>query len=255
MLSFSTFQRFRPSFHRSFHPTIRLVAIVAIGVTGFQAPILAQQPTKPTRVRYIPNKKRPLPRRTESAGTRGCAVDSQPIQVNLLVPSKDMLPQTQSAHPTFSWHVTNPKQAELALQFSLVEPGQARPIYQQQVTNRQTGVMQLTLPQPLPGLEVGKQYRWAISWGCNARRPSEQMHQRAWIERSPLTDRQTQQLHQAQTDHDRVLVYAQSGIWYDAIGLAANPTDSKMREYWQTLLKDGGLTHIETRDDVAVRAQ
>jgi hypothetical protein len=229
-----------------------LACLSVLGVSLFVAPIaaVAQTPSAP-RVRYIPNKKRPLPRRTEAAGTRGCTMEEQQIQVSLLVPGVS-LPQTQESHPTFSWHVSNPQKAEVAVQFSLVEPGQIQPMYRQQVTTDKTGLVQLKLPNQVAGLEVGKQYRWTVSWGCNVRRPSEQMYQRAWIERTALSSAQQQRLNEAKTDLDRVAVFAQSGIWYEAIGLAAaKSTDSQMKPYWQTLLEDGGLTYIQQAEQLA----
>ncbi len=233
-----------------------LIAMLGIGVTSWIDPPVAQAQSPAPRARYIPNKKRPRPRRTEAAGTRGCALDGQAIQVNLLVPPIEPLPQTQSAHPTFSWYVANAPKSELTLQFSLIEPGKPRPVYQQQLSNRQSGVMQLTLPDHVPDLEVGKSYRWSIAWGCNPNRASEQMYQRAWIERSALNPPSQIQLQQATAAADRLVVYAQSGIWYEAIALAANhKTDPKMQEYWHTLLQDGGLTLGVGDDPLVVLTQ
>jgi hypothetical protein len=231
-----------------YRPAIFLFSLVTIGLIDgiFHTPIGIAQPAQPTRVRYIPNKKRPAPRRTEAAGTRtGCAIDRKPVEVDLLVPSIDNLPQTQSAHPTFSWYVDNAQKSEVELQFSLIEPGKVKPLYQKRLLNRQSAVMQIQLPEQVAGLEVGKQYRWTVSWGCNKKRVSEQLHQRAWIERTELTTLQMQQLDQAKSDTDRVFVYAQSGIWYESIGLAAaQKTEPKMKKYWQMLLEDGGLTQV-----------
>jgi Domain of Unknown Function (DUF928) len=234
--------------------TVALLPILSVCVAGWiDAPVAQAQAPAP-RVRYIPNKKRPLPRRTEAAGTRGCALDGQAIQVNLLVPTIEPLPQTQSDHPTFSWYVANPPKLALTLQFSLIEPGKTRPVYQQQLSNHQSGVMQLTLPDQIPGLEVGKPYRWSIAWGCNPNRVSEQMYQRAWIERSPINPPPQLQLQQTTSASERLVVYAQSGIWYDAIALAANhKTDPKMQAYWQTLLQDGGLTLVPGDEQLVVR--
>lgn len=196
--------------------------------------------------RYIPRKRRHAPRRTEAGGTRGCSRNVQGADIRLLVPQNGV-GHTNHDRPTFSWYIDNPAGKELPLQFALIEPGELKPVYQTQLVAQQSGVMQLTLPDNVPGLKADRAYRWMVSWSCDRQRPSEQLHRRAWIERTDA-DAVADSIGSASSDttaptiSDRITTYARSGLWYEAIDLAAKQRQTAQGQtIWQQLLEDGQL--------------
>jgi Domain of Unknown Function (DUF928) len=162
--------------------TISLLSFLSLPATAQQmGPPL---PPIAKKWRYVPKVKRPLPRRTEAGGIRGCDARNTAVEVDLLIPPDDSIPQTPASHPTFRWEVSNPLRVKVPMQFSLIEPGQTQPIYQQDLLNQGERVMQLQLPAQMPGLTIGKPYRWMVSFACDAQNPDEKIYFRNWIERN-----------------------------------------------------------------------
>jgi Domain of Unknown Function (DUF928) len=222
------------------------VFFATVTIAGISLPVSANPPVSAAhKRRYVPRADRPVPKRTEAGGTRGCSVNTQGADIQLLVPASN-LGHTVADRPTFAWYVNNPQNQPLPLQFSLVAPGILKPIYQQKLTTTQSGVMQLTLPPEAAALTVDRAYRWMVSWSCDQARPSEQLHRRAWIERIAPSAALSQNLAGAKTVPDRVTVYAQSGLWHEAIGLAAeHRQEAPVQVMWQELLQDGELPAIK----------
>jgi Domain of Unknown Function (DUF928) len=221
------------------------VLFTAVTLAGGVVTPVSAAPTV-RKPRYVPRKNRQAPRHTEAGGTRGCSTSSQAANIQLLVPQASHTGQTISDRPSFVWAIDNPQKIALPLQFTLIEPGVLKPIYQQKLTATQSGVMQLTLPAEVPSLKADKAYRWMLSWSCDQTRPSEQLHRRAWIERVAPTSELTQTLQTAKTVPDRITAYAQAGLWQEAIDLAAaHRQDPQVKLLWQELLQDGALPPIK----------
>lgn len=190
---------------------------------------------------YIPPPGRTRRARTEGAGSRGCN-QTQPTTLKLLAPNNHVA-LTVSAHPTFFWYVSGTSSPII---FALVEPGVAKPIWQQQLKPNKAGIVQVKLPSNHSGLEVGKEYRWTVSLVCNQKRPSENTYAYAWIERVATTPKLQQQLATVTDKRELAKAYAQAGIWYDAIATLYNPGATQTRgklstEYFARLLNQVGL--------------
>ncbi|MBE9028546.1 DUF928 domain-containing protein [filamentous cyanobacterium LEGE 11480] len=223
------------------------VLFTTVTIAGMATPVSARSTVsrRTRRRRYVPRKRRRAPRRTEAGGTRGCSVNTQSANIQLLVPATNVA-HTDRGRPTFSWHITNPDQASLPVRFTLIEPGVLKPLYQQTLQANQSGVMQVTLPKTAPTLKADRSYRWMVSWSCDLKRPSEQLHRRAWIERVETDATLNQTLKAAKTVPDQIIAYAQSGIWHEAIDLAANHRQNpQVNPLWQELLQDGKLPAIK----------
>jgi len=126
---------------------------------------------------------RPKPQRTQGGGSRGC-INSQPVSLKLLVP-QDHTAFTANSHPTFSWYVSNVP--SMPMEIALVEEGIAQPMLVKRLTVKNAGLLQFKLPPEIPGLEVGKEYRWTVSLFCNPERPSQSIYARAWIQRKDVS--------------------------------------------------------------------
>jgi Domain of Unknown Function (DUF928) len=216
----------------------------AVTLAGLVATPVSAAPAV-RKPRYVPRDNRQAPRRTEAGGTRGCSINAQAANIQLLVPTASHTGQTITDRPAFLWAIDNPQKVPLPLQFTLIEPGVLKPIYQQKLAAIQSGVMQLTLPAEAPALKADTAYRWMVSWSCDQTRPSEQLHRRAWIERVAPTTELTQSLQTAKMVPDRITAYAQAGLWQEAIDLAAaHRHDPQVEPLWQELLQDGALPSI-----------
>ncbi len=190
---------------------------------------------------YVPPISSKKTSRTKGAGSRGCdrilATDLQ-----LLTPD-DHIATTVSSHPTFFWSISN---TSLPVRFTLIEPGVAKPIMDRKFMVTRPGVVEVKLPSDRPGLKLGKEYRWTVSIVCNEERPSENTYAYSWIKRVAVTPKLAQNLAGVDKRSQRSLVYARSGIWYEALldsytGYKAHPQDKIALWYFSRLLNQIGV--------------
>jgi hypothetical protein len=224
-----------------------------------------------SRMRYVPPVTR-NPRRSQGSGSRGCDESLPGDLVTLLIPSKDYTAQTTLGHPTFFWHLS--QAVSVPMKFSLVEPGVAQPLFVKQIDSPQAGIVQLELPKDRPQLVNGKIYSWSVSLVCNAKRPSANPYFYSWIERVPLPPALEEQLSAKAGNssglmgipatvsslaiRDRAALYAQAGLWYDALAVIATQSPNSrtsLSEDFLTLLDQVGLSGVtkQTRQSLAKR--
>jgi len=172
-------------------------------------------------------------RRTEGSGSRGC--NKNTVSLNLLIPG-DHAPKTVSSHPTFLWYISD---TALPLRFTLVEQGVAKTLVDKRFSAEKPGVIQFKLPDSSPGLEIGKNYRWTVSIICSASRPSENPYAIGHISRIPTNDelRVNKQITVATSNKERAAIYADAGVWYDAISTSYENAD---KSYFTSLLDQIG---------------
>ena len=213
------------------------------------SPALASFAEHPgTKFKYVPPY-RGTPRRTQGAGTRGDD-ESKEVTLKLLVPN-DHTGQTLSSHPTFFWYVS--EIPEEPVEFALVESGVAQPIFVEQLQLEKAGIIRMEMPKNLPELVPGKEYRWTVSLVSNANRRSNDTFAQSWIKRVAETPALKQQLAKAKSARDRASIYAQAGLWYDAVNVllnaqSTNPTNGSIREAFLSLLDGAGLTEVATQE-------
>jgi hypothetical protein len=200
-----------------------------------------------TQQGYIPPASRSRPQRTQGAGSRGCP-QVQPIALQLLIPS-DRTARTSVSHPTLAWHLS--AVPSTPLQLAVTEEGAAKPIFVRNLAVDRPGVMRYALPSELTGLQTGKEYRWTVSLICNPEHPSQNAYARGWIERVSTDADLVKRLNASASSSQKALVYAQAGIWYDAIAtLLDTPASSNDRanaaEFLQALLSQVGLKEAST---------
>ena len=224
-------------------PTLSL--IFALTLSPVLIPSLNLKATTPSTSRYVPPPTDAPPQRLTSGGSRGCQelVNSS---VTLLVPPSHF-PTTTSSHPTFFLHLENIPRRALLL--TVVEPGIVEPVFAQKLTLKQSGLVSIKLPQGSRGLEAGKEYYWTVSLLCNQKRPSQNAYARAAIKRIPLTAGIAQKLISNPDNLAKAQIYAQSGIWYDALASSYQayseaPHQPAINAYFWQLLAQIGLQDI-----------
>ena len=215
-----------------------------------------------TPFQYAPPN-RGTPKRTQGTGSRGCN-QSLPVSLNLLVPN-DHNGQTISGHPTFYWYVSD--KVSVPVEFALVQPGVAKPLFVQQIQVEKGGMMQVTLPKTLPELATGQKYRWSVSLVCDSNRPSNNVFVQSWIERVSANADLTRNISALQANgnptnllQEQGRIYARAGLWYNALeaffsSYTANPNDPSSKADFLSLLEQGGLTQISATERQRLASQ
>jgi hypothetical protein len=224
---------------------------LALGVIlgGFPITAFAQQ--------YIP-RDRGLPGRREGGGTRGdclrsASASARPTTLTALMPDKN-LGLTTSDTPTLFWYV--PENAASAAEFILMDENDAEVYKARFRITGEAGIISLSLPEDagLPPLTVGKDYHWSFALICSAQETSDNsgiIYTEGWIQRIE-PDAQLQARLASAAEPDRAAIYAEAGIWQDAIAsLAAlrrtQPTNDTVNTRWNMLMESVGLTTVSNQ--------
>jgi Domain of Unknown Function (DUF928) len=213
---------------------------VMIGIVGLPTAAIAQE--------YVPPD-RGLPGRREGGGTRGGCPTSQP-PMTALMPSTNF-GQTVSDYPTFFWYVP-PRTAEVA-EFVLLDDNDNE-VYKTiiQLTG-ESGIVSLTLPAVgnTSPLEIGRDYHWYFSLVCDPLDRSGDSFAEGWIQHIELDPNLENQLIMAASS-DHPALYAEAGIWYDAVASLAElrrsqPDNSALLFKWSMLLESVDLNAIASQ--------
>ena len=200
------------------------------------------------------------PRRRTSAAVRGeagtvpdsCGNSTNEQLVALLPPTEPAL--TVAEYPTIfvSLPRTSAKEAEFIL--AKDNDGEKEVLYETTVTlPSNPGIVSVSLPnnKTLPPVEVGKSYRWYFSVICNPQDRTDEPHVEGEIQRVEPSPNLVAELKNA-SPRDRAALYAEAGIWYNALNSIAqlrrsSPNDRAITDDWTELLKSVGLDTISTK--------
>lgn len=190
---------------------------------------------------------RGTPKSTVGGATRGgCTPTGQSI-VSLMPDTK--LGLTFSEHPTFFWYV--PAMSAQTAEFLLMGSDDTEVVYQATITLSQApGIVSFKLPANVaPALQSGKTYHWYLSIACNPEDTNSiAASVEGWVERTAPSPDLLKRLNKA-AERDRPVMYAEAGIWHEAITALANlrqsnPNNAKINSDWQEMLKSIGLNQI-----------
>ena len=199
-----------------------LLGLVAFpALEGGRSPISQEQWGEPVQaatpkpIQWSPERGRGSAGGTLSGGRRGtdsqCAVGDVAAQMTLLVPDDAAGLLTTVANPALYWHVETAR--PVSMTFVLQDVTAAQPVYTQVVTAKQSGITGVQLPTHV-ALQVGAKYRWGVFLACGEQETSE-MYARSFIQRVEAVAVRSQA--QGQSPVTQAAVYAQAGIWYDAV--------------------------------------
>ncbi len=162
-----------------------------------------------------PNQKKP-PSNTSSgsAATRGC--DENSILSTILA-SGNRVGQTISTHPTFVWFIDDnqPRQMEFIV-YEYIQDNQYKKVYQTTKTTT-SGIMSFTLPNDEPPLTPNKIYVSQVTIFCEPNSPSTALSDLVYFEIVNISSTLTNQLENASNSLEKVNIYAESGLWFDAM--------------------------------------
>ncbi len=215
------------------------------------------------RVRWTPSPTMGSLSGSVSGGRRGQEIaacgqsDRAPkTAITLLVPGNGNQFLTTSARPDLSWYVQTSQ--PVSTTFVLTAPNQAQPIVSQTMTVNRAGIVTATLPTDF-SLPVGTRYRWTVVVACQEN-PANQVYARSFIER--VDNPAVAQALLTKTQLEKATVYAQNGIWYDALAALvqayqSDPVNGSIKAELRSLLEQADsqptngsaerLAHIATK--------
>lgn len=190
---------------------------------------------------YEPGTQKPVPkdRRSDAGTTRGCSGGGMPLTV---LASRNYVGRTISRHPTFAWFVPHDS-ASKPTEFTIYEwvPGGKPKEVHKMPLQSSPGIMKLSpFSEHEPGLQPGKEYLWQVVIHCDPDNPSGDLVSEASLEvvGMPTTILQSK-LNKAINSVEKANIYAEAGLWYNALGEALQLAEaSKLGEVGSTLLNE-----------------
>lgn len=167
---------------------------------------------------------------------------------------------TIAERPTLWFDVPYEKGTISTMEFVLqANSSPAKEIYRSEIMPPEgPGIISIHLPASIPPLEAGKLYTWffktRLQCGSSVAAAKPQLQKEelyGWVQRVSPSATLTSQLKQA-TPQQRATLYAQNGIWFDALTTlaeqrVANPQDTRLTEDWNNLLKAVGLEKLAAK--------
>lgn len=194
-------------------PTLLFIGLLTL------TPALAQD--------YQPPPDRGRQQQADAQGSRG---DCHNQVLHLLIP-EDHTPNTIAAHPTFFFYSQFKK-----VTFVLSAPGRSEPLYEREMMINTPRVVRVEIPETAPPLEVGQEYVWTVVARCGS---AEQIYARASLRRVKPTSQLDTALSAAKSNQERARIFAQQGLWHDALAVAFAPGNES--DYFWRLLAEIGV--------------
>ncbi|MEL4896852.1 DUF928 domain-containing protein [Crocosphaera sp. Alani8] len=170
-----------------------------------------------------PNQKKPPSNASfGSATTRGCDGNS----LSIIIASGNRVGQTISTHPTFVWFIDDnqPRQMEFIV-YEHIQDNQYKKVYQTTKTTT-SGIMSFTLPNEENPLTPNKIYVSQVTIFCEPNSPSTALSDLVYFEVVNVSSTLTNQLANVSNSLAKVNIYAESGLWFDAMKEAINLSPS-----------------------------
>ncbi|HAA26361.1 MAG TPA: hypothetical protein DCE56_00150 [Cyanobacteria bacterium UBA8553] len=191
---------------------------------------------------YVPpSDQQPVPpeRRSDGGTTRGCNTQEE-MSLTLLAP-QNHVGQTISQRPTFAWFLRGSGSFEVKFAIDELVPGsnQKKEIHAKSFKSSSGMTKLVPFSKDEPGLEVGKDYVWRVVVYCEPGKPTIGFDESARIKVVEMPPALPSQVDKAATSAEKANIYAQAGMWYDALGEALNLVPaSQLGELGSALLQD-----------------
>ncbi len=160
---------------------------------------------------------------------------------------------TTEEYPTFWFYVPYKKSTIHSIEFVLKDESSklSQSLFRTIVTIPEIpGIISIPLSATTPSLQVDKMYHWffKIKIICNPQQPPEREYVEGWVQRVNLNPKLVDNSKQA-TPQQQVKLYAENGIWYDALTTLAElrltkPQDPTLAVEWMNLLKSVDLENL-----------
>ncbi len=165
---------------------------------------------------------------------------------------------TVSNRPTLFWYV--PATTAKIAEFRLLGNDDQELYHQTIGLSGQAGVVSLTLPDRVTEslLTPNQELRWQFSVTCDPNQPSKNPFVEGVIQRNTPDQALIDRVNQAASASERANVYANAGVWQEAISTLVTqrcltPTDTALTSSWQNLLKSVRLDNYADEPIVCPR--
>lgn len=171
-------------------------------------------------------------RRVTGTGTRSeCQSSVAKDDLELLVPTEKVAHKTLSKSPSLYLYYAADK--EINLRFTLVNPKRATTLDAQTIHLNRKGVTEINLSSEVE-LQENQVYLWNVVIPCSNNPSLNQEVLRAGVEKIPRNQLINRNVNEAKSQRDKVNIYAQNGIWYEALQKSLELSDeSKCCNYLQ----------------------
>lgn len=184
-----------------------------------------------------------------SGGSRGCDTKQATANVPalmLLTPNRT-LAKTTAIRPTFAWFIGDATPQPLTFRVYQYEPTRqtVHLVVELRDVVSQPGIMVLSLPEP--ALSIGQRYLWQVELVCDPNHPSSNVFAEADVEVVAIASSLQTKLANATSLDDRITLYAEAGLWHDALRLALDRSHEKstIDDRTLVLLRQIGVTDTE----------
>lgn len=207
----------------------------AILILATSLPLLAADAKVP--VYKLPTRGAPGGR--VGGGTRG---DKNAFVLSVLAPDHSAL--TISEQPSLYWFISN--STSLPIELTVIDSKGIKPILETRLPAPvKEGIQQVRLADHKIHLKQGEAYRWFVAVVPDADRRSKDILAGGAIERVDIPAEIKAKL-ATSADNDKPFVYAEAGIWYDALQsisdlIDAAPQNAELRQQRTALLTQVGL--------------
>ncbi|NNM81706.1 MAG: DUF928 domain-containing protein [Burkholderiales bacterium] len=219
-----------------------LFAIAMLFASLFHAEISAAQGL----IKYVPPM-RGAPQSRIGGGSRGTSDDVAMLQV--LAPDHTGLTTEES--PVLYWYVSKPASAHF--EFTIIDDQEVDPLVDRDLDLKvDAGIQRIRLSDYGVKLKPGIVYRWYVSLVVDPAQRSNDIVASGTIQRiRPSADLQAKLAHAGESG--KPAIYANEGIWYDAIDslsrlVDAAPANRSLREERASLLEEVGLREPAAAD-------
>ena len=182
-------------------------------------------------------------------GSRGGAADD--LSVEVLVP--DSVALTTQAQPSLYWYQS--KAAKTQCEVTVTEPKNPKPLLLlKSSTPTPAGIHAIRLAKFQIELKPDVVYRWSVAVIEDPDNRSQDIVANGVIKRIAPSDELAARLGQA-SDQDKPALYAENGIWYDALQSISDqidhaPQDAALRQERASLLKQVGMDGVKLESDL-----
>ena len=160
---------------------------------------------------------------------------------------------TTETHPSFWFYVPDISNEDLRLEF-VFQNEQGLTLYQREFigSNGTGGIVEVTLPETLPGLTLGESYQWYFITHCNsAVMASRAPYVKGWIARTELDSMAQAQL-ASTSGLNQASIYADNSVWHDTLAALSelrqqDPENVAAQDAWANLLNSVGLEAISEK--------
>jgi hypothetical protein len=187
-------------------------------------------------------------------GSRGSGVSL--IALNVLAPDHTGL--TVQEQPSLFWYQS--ELADVPFVLTLLVDKQAKPVLEVKLPDaKRAGIQRLKLSDYRVTLSPGVEYEWVVALVVDPESRSKDVVASGSIQRvEPSAGLSARLANSSKTD--RPYIYAEEGIWYDALAELSNlletqPDNASLRAERAALLEQGGITNAATYAGGLVRGK